>query len=254
MQRVKVLTYNICAAIIGFQSVNHVQNLHDILLPQSNSTEEDLERAIERETRLSQKDRWENNGATHLLQRWSLQRRQTLLWIAGRCGNQDTWVTDLSVDIIQAMKGQEMVILFVLCSDSMTGPLKSITIVKRFIAQLLEQRPDLVFRHPKICNARIFRQAVTIKRVWKIFETLIKECKESLIIIDRIDQALDDETTQVDFDLLPRLIDLSAQYSAIDVIASSLYAPHEQVDIESNDLITKIMIDTTIAPFKRIDR
>jgi len=152
------------------------------------------------------------------------------------------------------MRSQDMTLLYALCNDSMTGPLNSISIVKKFITQVLDQKPSLVFRHPEICNARVFQQALTIQRAWRIFETLVKESKHALIVIDRIDQALDEDSTKAEFDLLPRLIDLASRYSTIDVIASSLYAPREKLDSDSGGLITKIMIDTTLRPFQRIDR
>jgi hypothetical protein len=256
-------TYCCFAEVIKFQTVIHIQSLHDILLPLSDDADEEFDRAREREKRLSQKDRWENNGVLELLDRWSVDRRQTLLWIAGRCGNQESWVTDFSLDLIQAMRSQNTLTLYTLCNDSMTGPMTSISIIKKFISQLLAQQPTIILRHPEICNIRILQQAVAgpIQRVWKIFEKLVRdrEVGKMLIVVDRIDQAIDDESTRVEFDLLPRLANLVAMKGKVDVIVTSFYAPSEEVEkdlleedsTKEDARITKIMIDTVIRAFQR---
>ena len=66
---------------------------------------------------MPQKDRWEDNGLlTHLLN-WSSLHHPNLLWIAGQSGNQDSWVTDFSHDLIRAMESQDVLMLFVLCRN-----------------------------------------------------------------------------------------------------------------------------------------
>jgi hypothetical protein len=198
---------------------------------------------------MSQKDRWENNGlVTHLLN-WSSLRRPNLLWIAGQSGNQDSWVTDFSHDLIRAMESQDILMLFVLCrngfdrDDGVSGedssvdgerPITSLVLVKMIIAQILEKRPDLVIKLPGVLNERTMGKLRSFGKAWELLKTILAEVKEHvLLVIDRIDDCADHEGSGIDEELLPRLVEIAEGEEELDVIVTSLYvAPEDMLEDE----------------------
>ena len=72
----------------------HSRTLQDSLLAEGYDAEDELEIVTSRQYQLSQKDHWENNGVLDVILSWSQEGRDSLLWVGGSSGNQDTWVTE----------------------------------------------------------------------------------------------------------------------------------------------------------------
>jgi hypothetical protein len=198
---------------------------------------------------MSQRDRWENNGLlTHLLH-WSSLHRPNLLWIAGQSGNQDSWVTDFSHDLIRAMESQDILMLFVLCRNGFDGDdgvsdedssvdgersITSLVLVKMIISQILEKRPDLVIKLPGVLNGRTMGKLRSFGKAWELLKTILAELKEHvLLVIDRIDGCADHEGSGIDEELLPRLVEIAEGEEELDVIVTSLYvAPEDMLEDE----------------------
>src|SRR5262249_9802925 len=86
------------------QSTLYAQSLCDILIPDALDSNEEIDWVIGRGHRLSPKDHWDNNGVLEDLVTWSRNGKHTLLWIGGASGNQDSWVTEFSVDMVKALQ------------------------------------------------------------------------------------------------------------------------------------------------------
>lgn len=96
--------------------------LQDALLSSSGEQHWDADEALTRlesyDFRLSPKDRWDNNGVLKELLIWSHDSgHDPVLWIGGSSGNQDTWSTDLSLDVVQALRPQMPTVIYVFCCE-----------------------------------------------------------------------------------------------------------------------------------------
>jgi hypothetical protein len=118
--------------------IKHSRALQDVLITESYSAEDELEIITTRQFQLSQKDHWENNGVLGEILNWSEEGRGTLLWVGGSSGNQDTWVTELSADIIIALQSQLITALYVFCTEGGSKPITPLGLLRRLIVQLLD--------------------------------------------------------------------------------------------------------------------
>ncbi|KAH7393970.1 hypothetical protein DE146DRAFT_112847 [Phaeosphaeria sp. MPI-PUGE-AT-0046c] len=225
-----------------FQAVSHSLALVEILLPTASTAHEQFSIVRKQHFDLSPKDHWYENGVLRAFQNWSTYGRIELLWIGGSSGNQDTWVTEMSIHLIDALTTQELTLLHVFCGIS-GEQITATSLIKRLIAQLVECHPDIPFRQPEKYNARAFRRATSFKKLWVIFETLISEITSSVfILIDSIENCAaspnEDEggCTGLIQDLLPYLMGLSNDAEHVSIIVTSEYGPPEAL-IGEEDLM-----------------
>lgn len=120
--------------------------------------------AQKKNSNLSQKDHWENNGVLEPLSVWSAlstTSAASLLWIGGQSGNEGSWVTELSVDIVIALSAQDLnVTLGYVFFDSLPGKTLTATEFMRLaIARIIEQRPQLIIELPGLLNTRMLRRS-----------------------------------------------------------------------------------------------
>lgn len=230
------------SAMHKFQAVNHALALAEVLLPTASTAQEQLFIVRRQHFDLSPKDHWYENGVLKAFQNWSSYGRIELLWIGGSSGNQDTWVTEMSIHLIDALKTQDLTLLHVFCGTS-DEKITATSLMKRLIAQLVESRPDVPFRKPEKYNNRSFRRATSFKKLWAIFETLIGEITSSVfILIDRIEDCDADPNedeggcTSLVQDLLPHLMGLANDAEHVSVIVTSAYGPPETL-IGDEDLM-----------------
>ena len=221
------------SAIHHFQAVNHSLALTEVLLPVASTADEQLSLVRRAHFDLSPKDHWYENGVLEAFETWSAYGRIELLWIGGRSGNQDTWITEMSIDLIDALRSQELTLLHVFC-DAREEPITAATLLKRLIAQLLDRHPEIPFRQPKMYNVQRFRRATSFTKLWKIFEALINELTtDAFVLIDRIedcDAEFDpdgDEYVDVSHQLLPYLMGLASDSEHVSVIVTSTDEPPE---------------------------
>jgi hypothetical protein len=221
------------SSIHNFQAVNHSLALTEVLLPTAPTSDEQLSVVRKQRFDLSPKDHWYENGVLEAFDSWSAYGRMELLWIGGRSGNQDTWVTEMSIDLIDALRMQDLTLLHVFCEIT-DEPLTTTTLIKRLIAQLLDRHPDIPFRQPRTYNVRRFRRATTFTRIWNIFEALLNELTSSVfVLIDRIEDCGADADSDgsgcadLSHQLLPYLMGLASEAEHISVIVTSTYEPPE---------------------------
>jgi hypothetical protein len=99
---------------------------------------------------------------------WSSHGRSELFWIGVRAGHQDTWVTEMSVDLVDALRLQDLTLLHSFCDENTTPA----TLMKIIVAQLPDNHPDIPFSQLAKYNARRFRRATTFARLWTRVDSL----------------------------------------------------------------------------------
>ncbi|KAJ4301946.1 hypothetical protein N0V90_004042 [Kalmusia sp. IMI 367209] len=221
------------SSIHNFQAVNHSLALTEVLLPTASTADEQLFLVRKQRFDLSPKDHWYENGVLEAFDKWSTYGRIELLWIGGRSGNQDTWITEMSIDLIDALRMQDLTLLHMFCGMT-EKPVTATSLIKHLIAQLLDRHPDIAFRQPRTYNVRRFRRATTFTRLWTIFEALVSELTSSVfVLIDRIEDCDADSDldgsgcTDLSHQLLPYLMGLASEAEHVSVIVTSTYEPPE---------------------------
>src|SRR5437763_7463195 len=119
------------------------------MLPNTNTTWEELQLWQSRQFRLSPKDHWEGNGMLDYLQEWNELPYPSVLGIFGPNRDRDSWVTEFSLDMIQAFQVQNELVTFALCDRPSDQHYTPVVVIKRLICQLLEQRPMLILEEPE---------------------------------------------------------------------------------------------------------
>ncbi|KAK0611412.1 hypothetical protein B0T14DRAFT_327836 [Immersiella caudata] len=229
--------------LMRFETVKHASSLQDVLLPSVHDTEEDLEAILDQDFHLNQKDHWENNGVLEALMTWSDNERDQLLWVGGVSGHQDTWVTELSTDIVQALQPQLVTLLYVFCDRPNSERLTAMGLVRRLLVRLLDLHPQLAYRRPELCNIRRFQKAVTFGQLWRIFRQLAAAVPNLFIVIDRIEECLADEEAGLTSQLLPSIIGLGSSLKDVSVLVTSTMEPPEEVLGDSP--FYRVYIDTS---------
>lgn len=209
--------------------INHSKALQDSLQMDKYDPEDELDVLRSRKYQLSQKDHWQNNGVLEEILDWSEEGRGLLLWIGGSSGNQDSWVTELSVDTITALQPQLVTVLYAFCTERGNKPITPLDLVRRLLVQLLELHPELAYQNPELCSLSKFQKSVSFAQVWRIFEELATEVKDLFVIIDRIEECEADEQADLVHQLLPRLIGLGRRHENASVIVTSVFDPPEEV-------------------------
>lgn len=227
------------SVIYNFQATHHAMALSESLLPTASTAAEQLSLVREQSFDLSPKDHWFEVGVLHTFEEWSSRGRNELLWIGGQSGNQDTWVTEMSTDLVDALQMQDLTLLHVFCDIEAT-PFTVMTLLKRLIVQLLDLQPDIPFRQPATFSLRRFRCATTFKRLWNIFEALVNEVTGSVfVLIDRIEACdVDDDDGNGDLyenQLLFYLMGLASEDEHVSVIVTSTYGPPDEL-VEEKEL------------------
>lgn len=229
------------------EMARYTQVLQSALVSSSGSTEqrwdadEALNRLASHDFRLSPKDHWDNNGVLEDLLKWSHDpRHHPVLWIGGSSGNRDTWVTELSVDIGQALRPQLKTVILVFCSDlAQASPtFTPAALVTILVGQLLDIHPELAYNDAVYYSASRLRNATTFWAMWHIFERLVTEISNVFIVIDRIEECTVDDDADLKNDFLPALLGLLRATPGSRAIITSIYKPPEE------NLLEDIYIDT----------
>lgn len=229
------------------EMTRYTQMLQSALVYSSRSTEqhwnadEALRRLASYDFRLSPKDHWDNNGILENLLEWSHgPDHDPVLWIGGSSGNQDTWVTELSVDIGQALRPQLKTYIYVFCSDAAQGPSEftPAALVRSLVGQLLEIHPELAYNDAVYYSASRLQSATTFWAIWPIFERLVTEISNVFVVIDRIEECAVDHDADLKNDFLPALLGLLRTTPGSRAIITSIKEPPEEI------LLENIYIDT----------
>jgi len=169
--------------------------------------------------------------------------------VGGQSGNQDTWVTELSADIVQALKPQLLTLLYIFCDSSSKEALTPIRLIKGLIVQLLALHPKLAYQNPSVYTIPRFKKMVTFRQVWRIFEQLASQVPRLFIIIDRIEECEADEQADLKNNLLPSLIDFIDRSDSVSVVVTSIFDP--PLELRDSTALQDIYIDTGKRPKKR---
>lgn len=143
------------------------------------------------------------------LQMWNELEDASILAIFGPSCDRDTWVTEFSLDIIQAFQVQDVLVTFALCDQPGDQHWTPTTIIKKLICQLLEQKPMLIVEAPEIFNSRVFQKVTTFEEACRVFGLAIARLDSVVIIVDRVELAERDinDTRSQDFvGFLSRLV------------------------------------------------
>jgi len=241
------------------EAVINTNLLIDGFLPDALISSEELIIANERHSDLSQKDHWESNGILEPLSFWSTlstTSRTSILWIGGVSGNQDSWVTRLSVDIAQALRAQDldMTIAFVFFDSLPRKQLTAIEFVKLAIARIIERRPELIIELPELLNLRSLRRSVSFLAYWRIFEQIITRLDATFLILDRIDTSARDTAGHSAIELiLPRLLELVSKMAGkLRIIITSTQEPPSTY--RQHPKLSSVWRDTSIRAMRRGER
>lgn len=216
--------------VLKFEMTKHARSLQAILVDDAPDPSEELDATVSRGFKLSQKDHWENNGALADIAYWSAHDRNLLLWMGGASGNQDSWVTEASVDIIHALEPQMVPVLFTFCDQPHGRQPTVMGLVRRLLGQLLDLRPDLAYSRPDLCDAwKLKKKSGSFEQLFAVFEQLAAQVPDLFIIIDRVDECEGDDNARVVGHLLPRLIEMSTRLREVTVIVTSVYNPPEEI-------------------------
>ena len=228
----------------------------NMIAPEAPLPSEELVAARSRHCNLSPRDHWENNGVLAPLSDWSshsLSMESSLLWIGGASGNQDSWVTELSADIVEAITKQSLhVVLVYVFFDSIEGyKLTTQDFLRLLIARIIQQRPMLVLEVPELLNPRLLRQEGSVEMHWQVLETLLFNLNAAFLVIDRIDAASSDQSGRAASEnIVPKLMELvSRLLGRLRVIVTSRERP--PAAMEHHPRLSSIWRDTAKKPAKR---
>jgi hypothetical protein len=219
--------------MLNFEMIKHARTLQETLLPDYRDPQDELDAILDRGFEgLSQKDHWDSNGVLHHLMDWSERQHDRLLWIGGISGaTRDSWVTEMSADLVRALQPRDTVVpLFVFCDAPGAEPLTPVDLVKRLLVQLLERHPQLAYRHPELCNTWKFARSLTFRQVWRLFEQLATKTAGLIIVVDKIEDCLVDDRADLVNDLLPALIEIGEGAGDVSVIVTSTCDPPPEAD------------------------
>ena len=227
---------------LEIEAFKYALSLRQVLSSDEINPQESFVISSRGDLQLSPKDRWENNGILDDLLSWSMSGRNSLFWIGGSSGNQDSWVTDFSLDMIQAFQAQSPILLYALCNNLPSSQfLTPRSLIKSLITQLLTSHPNLAFQNPELCNQHRFAAATTFGQLWSIFVKLAIEVPELFIVVDRVEQCRVDEDADLSHQLLPSLVELAGEGGHVSVIVTSIYDPPDGFGEER---LKSVYIDT----------
>jgi hypothetical protein len=228
-----------------------VQTIRQAVYPNLPDADDELKRLANHTFRLSPKDHWDQNGVLSAFKQWAEAGRKAAFWIGGSSGNQDNWVTEMSIDLIRALDSQDKVVAFVFC-DGFSESITPLTLLERLIMQLLQAYPLLAFHNPEYINARRLRKAESFHQLWSIWQWLIGQTGEIFIIIDLIDKCTPSGEITITSELLPRLVNLVPSHPQVSMVITSNIGPPSELQ-ESNKL-QSVWVNTAIPASKRYDR
>jgi len=156
-------------------------------------------------------------------------------------------VTELSLDIVQALIPQQVNVLYVFCSEmepSLDGQGPR-DLVKSLIVQLLRLQPQVAYNEPLYFRADRFQRAKTFAEVWEIFEYLVLSISDVFLVIDRIEECVSNDDVGLEDSLLPCLAALLQLAVRSRAIVTSIYeAPRGLLHGMPEGYLDSIYIDT----------
>lgn len=207
-----------------------------------------------REFYLSPKDHWEVNGMLDYLEEWNQLSSASILAIFGPTQDRDTWVTEFSLDMIQAFQVQDVLVTFALCDRPERQVFTPTEVIKTLVCQLLEQNPGLVLEAPEIINSRVFRKINDFDQACVLFDSIVSRLATPLaVIIDRIDcceaRIANSKDPEDLIGFLSQLLKTHAHQ--VKIIITSADDPPEDEDLSAHLALSTCLIATRTRPLSR---
>jgi hypothetical protein len=146
------------------------------------------------------------------LQEWNELESASILGIFGPSGDRDTWVTEFSLDMIQAFQVQEVLVASALCDRPEDQHWTPTIVIKNLICQLLEQRPTLIIDAPEIFDSRVFQRVTKFDEACRVFGLVMARLDLIVIIVDRVELCQTDPNDTSSQDLVGFLSRLIKKY------------------------------------------
>jgi hypothetical protein len=207
-----------------------------------------------RQFHLSPKDHWEVKGMLDYLDEWNRLSSVSILAIFGPTTDRDTWVTEFSLDMIQAFQVQDVLVTFALCDRPEEQVFTPTTVIKTLVCQLFEQNPGLILEAPEVLNSRVFRKINDFDQACVLFDSIIARLTTPLaIIIDRIDCCEARITNSTDpQEIIGFLSQLLKTYAyRVKVIITSADDPPKDKDLTAQLAMSTCLIATRTRPLSR---
>lgn len=233
--------------ITSFQAKSYVQTLRQSAFPHVVDADEELKNVVNHGFRLSPKDHWENNGVLGNLLEWSQAGRKSMFWVGGQSGNQDTWVTELSVDLIHALDSQDKPVVYVFCAGPPGAEVTPTMLLRRLILQVLELYPLLALHNPERINLRRLKKAESFEQLWQLWTFLAAQPKEIFVLVDRLDKCKPGNNLSIVKGVLPRFIKMLHDYSHVSMIVTSVTDPPPELQ----NTVQSVFVDTGKRPVER---
>lgn len=195
-----------------------------------------------REFRLAPKDHWEVNGILDFLQEWRDLAHPSILAIFGPSEGRDTWVTEFSLDLMEACKLHGGLVASAMCDRPDGEPFTPTIVIKTLICRLLEQNPRLFLEAPGVLNLRAFRRTQGFNRTCSLFESVVATLAMPLtVIIDRVDcceaDPSDENESQNLVGFLSKLITIYPRQLKVIITSGDEF-------LESDSLFTELAISS----------
>ncbi len=146
------------------------------------------------------------------LQEWNELESASILAIFGPSGDRDTWVTEFSLDMMQAFQVQDELVTSALCDRPEDQYWTPTIVIKKLICQLLEQRPMLIVDTPEIFNLRVFQKVTHFDQACRVFGLIVAGLDSIAIIVDRVELCQRDPNDTSSQDLVGFLSRLIRKY------------------------------------------
>jgi hypothetical protein len=215
------------------QAISSAQFILDVFLDSNEDIYDEVELWRGVSFRLSPGDHWERNGILDQMLLWG-KSDDPVFFCVGPFGSKHSWVTSFSLGLITILQSVKVTLTFALCDrprDFKNPGLSTWSptmLVKRLLAQLLEQEPMIFIQHPEIFTARNFEKAKDFRAVWRLLERVVERLDRLFIIIDRMDACtgVDDIKVSLGGDLLRSLVTLARKHrQKLQIVITSAEKP-----------------------------
>lgn len=187
------------------------------------------------------------------LQEWNQLESASILAIFGPTEERDTWVTEFSLDMIQAFQVQDLLVAAAMCDRPAGQIFTPTTVIKKLICQVLEQRPELTVEVPDILNLRVFQKITNFNETCCLFRSVVARMTTPFaIIVDRIDCCQADMSDGDPQDLVGFLSKLLTEHARqLKIIITSAEEPPEDEDLDPELAVSICMISTRKRPLHK---
>jgi hypothetical protein len=181
------------------------------------------------------------------LKEWKVLPLPSILGVLGPALSRDSWVTEFSLDMINASRIENKLTVFALCDRPYNHSYTSFDIVKIMICQLVEQQPKLCIDRADIFSKRIFGRVQNFNHACQLLDTIVARLPSLTLLIDRVDRVKNDHTAN---NLIGFLSDLVGRYQRkVQIIITSADRPSKQL-LRSTPM-TICMISTRSRPGRK---